>query len=1341
MGAKVDKDKKKVSVQSSQELDTIENEIHKFGDFIPEALIILNDLMNIVYVNSASENLFGYSSGEVIGKSIDVFLHEISSNSHRIQKSKFIDKEKEKNSNIENRLLFGRHKDGHIIPLDMSLSIKTWANVDYFVCMPRDLNNQITYQEAVNNSEVQFRNIFQEHNAVMLMVEPTNGKILEANKSASVFYGYSREHLISMTIDQINTLSSEALFNERAKALVHQNNCFHFQHRLASGDVRDVEVYSTPINSNGKIFLFSIIHDITERNVTDNNLHQVANRLLLATQAGNLGIWDWDVVNDKLIWDEKMYQLYGITQENFNGAYEAWQMGLHQEDKARGDLEIQWALQGKKEFDIEFRVVWPNGNIRTLRGNALVQRDDAGQPVHMIGTNWDVTEQKNIDDELSNKISLLSALLNSLPDIVFFKDKNGIYLGCNDAFANFAGKPVDEIINKSDFDLFQNDIATTFREHDQNMMMSGANRQNEEWIDFPDGKRILVDTLKTPLYDSKRNVIGVLGVSRDITQRKILEEITLIERNFALLLTQKSSLQEALPIILDLALEVSEMDSGGIYLIDPQSQDMVLAAHKGLSEEFVSQSLIYHFDSDRFTFIKQGKPSYLPINQYPLNINENISREGLLTLGIIPVIFESQVIACINIASHTISDIPELRQKAIENLSVNLGNMIARFLIQDDLIENQRQLKSMFDSIQDFVFVLDGQGNILQVNPKVLKILGYSSEELIGKSVLQLHPVDQREKAWMIVSDMLEGKVDSCPLNLLTKDGDQIPVETKFNYGRWGNQDVLIGISRDITERNVHEREQQKQRKLLEYRNNFEEILTNISTKFINLEPQKIGLEINQVLQKIGEFEQVDRSYLFIFDEKSDRVSNTHEWCASGIQPQIDDLQNLPAATIPWWMEKLKNFKEVYIPVVSDLPSEAQSEKEILEAQSIQSVLVVPLVMNNSLLGFIGFDSVSQPRIWTDDSILLIKMVGDILSNALSHEHMVEQLTQNEIRTKALLSAVPDLIFRIREDGTLLDFKNGAQNSFDVPSDIVLGSSLTDVFGEEPAIKLMTAIDDATKKKEIQTLEFEFKESDAVRILEARIIESGKNEVTTIIRDVSDRARLEQMKSDFINRATHELRTPIATMLLMANLIDGDISQAEFKEYWDVMKSELSRERLLVEDLLCAGRMENGILQLQISNFNLEALIDEVIHQAEISARDKKLSIVLNIKKETETISNFINADEKKITQVMVNLLGNAIKFSPSGGKIEILVEMLNSGTIIAISDNGIGIPSEDIPLLFTRFFRGTNAIEEEIPGTGIGLFIVKSIVEKHNGTLKVNSVLGKGSQFQISLPNIANNK
>jgi len=100
-----------------------------------------------------------------------------------------------------------------------------------------------------------------------------------------------------------------------------------------------------------------------------------------------------------------------------------------------------------------------------------------------------------------------------------------------------------------------------------------------------------------------------------------------------------------------------------------------------------------------------------------------------------------------------------------------------------------------------------------------------------------------------------------------------------------------------------------------------------------------------------------------------------------------------------------------------------------------------------------------------------------------------------------------------------------------------------------------------------------------------------------------------------------------------------------------------------------------------------------------------------------------------------MNLLGNAIKFTPSGGQINVLMQKSNSGFEISIRDTGIGIPSEDMPLLFTRFFRGTNAIKNEISGTGIGLFIVQSILEKHGGSIKVRSELGKGSQFTIWLP------
>jgi PAS domain-containing protein len=137
---------------------------------------------------------------------------------------------------------------------------------------------------------------------------------------------------------------------------------------------------------------------IKAKEEAEEKLKQVNDRLLLATKAGNVGIWDYDVVNNKLVWDEQMYALYGISHNKFGGAYDSWRNGLHPEDMKRGDKEIQMALKGEKKFDTEFRVVWPNGEIHHIRALAIVQRDKSGKPLRMIGTNWDITDLKNIEN-------------------------------------------------------------------------------------------------------------------------------------------------------------------------------------------------------------------------------------------------------------------------------------------------------------------------------------------------------------------------------------------------------------------------------------------------------------------------------------------------------------------------------------------------------------------------------------------------------------------------------------------------------------------------------------------------------------------------------------------------------------------------------------------------------------------------------------------------------------------------------------------------------------------------------------------------------------------------------
>jgi len=169
----------------------------------------------------------------------------------------------------------------------------------------------------------------------------------------------------------------------------------------------------------------------------------------------------------------------------------------------------------------------------------------------------------------------------------------------------------------------------------------------------------------------------------------------------------------------------------------------------------------------------------------------------------------------------------------------------------------------------------------------------------------------------------------------------------------------------------------------------FEGIVTAISTSFINLAPDDIDLGIEHALGSIGEFSGVDRSYLFRFFDDGIAMDNTHEWCAQGIVPQIGNLKGLQTADFPWLMARLNRFEIVHIPVVADLPPEADATKEILQAQDILSTIFVPMVYGGTLVGCLGFDSVRQEKRWSEDDIALLKVVGEIFVNALERRNIL----------------------------------------------------------------------------------------------------------------------------------------------------------------------------------------------------------------------------------------------------------------------------------------------------------------------------------------------------------------
>ncbi|MEM7182928.1 MAG: PAS domain-containing protein, partial [Spirochaetota bacterium] len=161
--------------------------------------------------------------------------------------------------------------------------------------------------------------------------------------------------------------------------------------------VRGEAVYD---GSNKIIGLRGMAQDISEKKKAEELLQETSLRLTLATKAANIGVWDYNIVEDKLVWDKQMYSLYGITHDTFSGVYEAWRSGLHPDDVQRGDREIELALSGEKEFNTEFRVVWPDGSVHHIRAQAAIIRSSSGKALRMIGTNWDITKEKLIQESL-----------------------------------------------------------------------------------------------------------------------------------------------------------------------------------------------------------------------------------------------------------------------------------------------------------------------------------------------------------------------------------------------------------------------------------------------------------------------------------------------------------------------------------------------------------------------------------------------------------------------------------------------------------------------------------------------------------------------------------------------------------------------------------------------------------------------------------------------------------------------------------------------------------------------------------------------------------------------------
>ncbi len=262
------------------------------------------------------------------------------------------------------------------------------------------------------------------------------------------------------------------------------------------------------------------IQDITEHREQEEERQRLSDRLILATASAGMGIWDWDVPNNILTWDATMFSLYGIPIEKFSGAYEAWASGIHPDDREHTEQDLQLAIEGKKEFNTEFRVIWDDQSIHFISARGLVQRNESGKALRMIGVNWDITAKKQ---EEESRLHLQRAIDQSVEGVALL-DQNGKFTYVNHAHAVMYGYTPDELLGQTWKILYSKD-QLIFIESQCLPHLNNSGKWEGELVGLrKDRTSFPVEISLSLLLQTDQSPSGLICTCRDLTERKRAEE-------------------------------------------------------------------------------------------------------------------------------------------------------------------------------------------------------------------------------------------------------------------------------------------------------------------------------------------------------------------------------------------------------------------------------------------------------------------------------------------------------------------------------------------------------------------------------------------------------------------------------------------------------------------------------------------------------------------------------------------------------------------------------------------------------------------------------------------------
>lgn len=561
------------------------------------------------------------------------------------------------------------------------------------------------------------------------------------------------------------------------------------------------------------------------------------------------------------------------------------------------------------------------------------------------------------------------------------------------------------------------------------------------------------------------------------------------------------------------------------------------------------------------------------------------------------------------------------RKAMLASVQDQTANKVAR----QALMDSEERYRSLIERLPDGILVVQN-GVTVFANDAAAKILrAEAPDALVGLGLEDIVDPADLEASKRRLQSVGEGQAGTLTEERWRgRDGAEVIVEVSGGAVLHRGKPAAQAVFRDITGKRDAE-------KAVERRVAFENLVTTISTNFVNLAAEEVDEGITRALETVCKFAGVERGFVAAYSEgrKVERV--THEWTAPGVaRTQGAEVQ---VAARKWSSNRLLNFEILRVEDVEGLPAGAEAEKAAWSEAGIASLIALPLVYEQRITGYLGFSQHTDRRLWDDETMALLKIVGEIFVNGLERKRNEEALAY------------------------LLKRERDARN-----------------------------------------------EAEAAN----------------------------RTKDDFLAMISHEIRTPMTPVLgLVGVLRDRGVDEATYARSIDIIERNIKQQMQLIDDLLDVSRIITGKMRVETVTTNVRAAVESAMVVVEPAAKGKDITISVE-----GDLSIALEADPDRLKQILWNLLANAVKYTPNGGSVVFESRREGGEAVLTVRDTGQGIPAEFLPHVFDRFSQAENIVTRTFFGLGLGLSIVRHLVELHGGTVSAQSEgEGRGATFTVRLP------